>query len=257
MFVPSPPRRLLDTQIAPLSAPAPGSITRVSTGVATGTSSVLANLTMVDGASAGFITADKCSTLKPGPQASSSGNHGISTAIANLSVVPVDTDGSFCIFNQQSVDLVVDLQGSFSPTAASGLKFTPLSPDRKLDTRVGGPGVNRPAIGSITRVDTGVVAGTSAVLANLTMVNGSNPGYITADKCSALSPVPQSSSSGNHGIATAIANLSVVPVDADGSFCIFTQQSVDLVVDVQGAFSATGSQQFYAVGPTRVLDTRL
>ena len=202
----------------------------------------------------GYITADKCSTLVPGPQSNSNGNHGAAVVIANLSVVPVDSDGSFCIYNQQAVNLVVDLQGSFSSTAPSGLNFTPVAPNRKLDTRVA-PLV-RPTAGSITRVDTGVAANTAAVLVNLTMVDGVAAGFITADKCSALSPGPQSRSNGNHDVSTAIANLSVVPVDPDGSFCIYNQQAVNLVVDLQGSFSASGALQFFPIGPNRVLDTR-
>ena len=254
LFTSLPTTRRLDTRVAPLTRPSAGSVTRVSTGVAAGTSAVLVNLTMVDGVTPGYITADKCSTLTAGPQAKSSGNYGVSSAIANLSVVPVDADGSFCIYNQTPVNLVVDVQGSFSATAPSGELFTLVAPSRKLDTRVAP--LSQPSAGSITRVSTGVAAGTSAVLVNLTMVNGASPGYITAGKCSVMVAGPQAASSGNHGTTTAIANLSVVPVDVDGSFCIYNQASVNLVVDLQGSFSAAGSQQFFPVGPTRVLDTR-
>jgi hypothetical protein len=253
VFTSTIPTRLLDTRKFPLR-PSASFVTRVTTSFGPGTTAVLVNLTMVDGLGPGYITADKCSTLVPGPQSRSNGNHEAALAIANLSVVPIDSDGSFCIYNQEAVNLVVDLQGSFSSTAPSGLNFTPVAPTRKLDTRIAP--LARPAGGSITHVDTGVAAGTSAVLVNLTMVDGTTSGYITADKCSALSPVPQSRSSGNHSASTAIANLSVVQVDPDGSFCIYNQQPVNLVVDLQGSFSPTGTQQFYPFGPFRVLDTR-
>ncbi len=253
VFTSATPTRLLDTRNAPMR-PSASFVTRVPTSFGPATTAVLVNLTMVDGLGAGYITADKCSTLVPGPQSKSNGNHGADLAIANLSVVPIDADGSFCIYNQQAVNLVVDLQGSFSSTAPSGLNFTPVAPHRKLDTRVA-PLV-RPAAGSITRVDTGVAANTAAVLVNLTMVDGVAAGYITANKCSALSPGPQSRSNGNHDVSTAIANLSVVPVDADGSFCIYNQQAVNLVVDMQGSFSTGGALQFFPIGPNRVLDTR-
>lgn len=253
VFTSATPTRLLDTRNAPMR-PSASFVTRVPTSFGPATTAVLVNLTMVDGLGAGYITADKCSALVPGPQSKSNGNHGADLAIANLSVVPIDADGSFCIYNQQAVNLVVDLQGSFSATAPSGLNFTPVSPTRKLDTRVAP--LARPTAGSITRVDTGVAANTAAVLVNLTMVDGAAAGYITANKCSALSPGSQSRSNGNHDVSTAIANLSVVPVDADGSFCIYNQRAVNLVVDLQGSFSASGALQFFHIGPTRVLDTR-
>lgn len=254
MFVPVIPSRLLDTRAAPLARPAAATITRVETGVAAGTAAVVVNLTMADGAMPGYITADKCSSLSPGAQTKSSGNHGVGAAIANVAVVPVDPDGSFCIFNQQPVNLIVDVQGSFSSSANGALGFTALTPSRKVDTRIAP--ATQPTAGTITRVDTGLAIGTSAVLVNLTMTEGGAPGYVSADKCSAVTSGPQSKSSGNFVATTAIANLAVVSVDADGSFCIFNSQAVSLVVDLQGSFSPTGSQRFFTIAPRRVLDTR-
>lgn len=257
VFTPSVPIRTLDTRQALSSPLVAGSITRVATGVAVGTTAVLVNLTMTGGALSGYITADKCSLLVAGPQTKSNGNFTADTSIANLSVVPVDSDGSFCIYNERPVHLVVDLQGAFAPSSPSGLQFTLtplLSPTRRLDTRI--PSLSRPVAGSITRVVTGVAAGTIAVLVNLTMVGSSTDGYITADECSSLVAGPQSNSNGNFPADAAIANLSVVPVDADGSFCIYNEQPVHLIVDLQGTFSSSGTQQFFAGGAARVLDTR-
>ena len=84
---------------------------------------------------AGYITADRCSTLAAGPQQFASGNHGTGAAIANLAVVPLDADGSFCIYTQVPTHLVVDLQGTFSSSGT--LRFTPNTPAKRvLDTRV-------------------------------------------------------------------------------------------------------------------------
>jgi hypothetical protein len=248
------PDRLLDTRVAPGSPTNANSITRVPTGVAPGTSAVLVNLAMTDGSAPGYITADRCSMLTTGAQSKANGNHVANTAISNLSVVPVDADGSFCIYTQNAVNLIVDLQGTFSPSGAQG--FTAIGPDRKLDTRTA-PGVTVPA-NSITPVNTGVAPGTTAVLVNLAMTDGTAPGYITADRCSVLAQGPQSKANGNHVANAAISNLSVVPVDADGRFCIYNQSSVNLVVDLQGAFSPTGPLRF-TPSPTvdRAIDTRL
>ena len=103
---------------------------------------------------------------------------------------------------------------------------------------------------------TGAPAGTKAVLVNLAMVDPSGPGYITADRCSMLEPGPQTKSSGNHPASGVVANLSVVPVDDDGTFCIYTQAAVQLVVDYQGSFAANGALRFTPSQPTRVLDAR-
>ena len=47
--------------------------------------------------------------------------------------MPVDADGSFCVYNSAAVNLIVDLQGTLS--AGAGAQFLPVTPVRKLDTR--------------------------------------------------------------------------------------------------------------------------
>ena len=243
------PTRVLDTRDAHTDPLPAGSITRVTGAAPTGASAALVNLTMADGAWAGYVTADRCSALVAGPQTKSTGNHVAGRAVANMAVVPLDTDGSFCIYNQSPVQLVVDTQGYFSATGP--LRFTSVAPDRVADTRLSGT----PAAGTIVRVASGAPAGTTAVLANLTMVGADGAGYITADRCSTLVAGSQQTSSGNHDAAAAVANLAVVPVDADGTFCVYVQRAVDLVVDVQGTFSVAGQLGFTPVAPVRVLNT--
>ena len=72
--------------------------------------------------------------LKAGDQAKSNGNMAPGGISANIAVVPLDPDGSFCIYVSQAAHLVVDLQGSFSPAAE--LRFQPVTPVRVHDSRV-------------------------------------------------------------------------------------------------------------------------
>ena len=251
-FTPLVPKRVLDTRQA--VRPQKGSMTRVETGLPVGSQSALVNLTMT-GLSAddfvrGYITADKCSSLVAGPQTKSNGNFTSGIDVSNLSVVSLDSDGSFCIYSEQAVDLVVDVQGSFSTSGAT--KLSSMTTLRVLDTRAS----NQPPANSITRVNTGAATGSRAALVNLTMTGASNFGYITADKCSNLQSGPQSRSNGNFRPEADVSNLSVVPLDTDGSFCIYSEQAVDLIVDVQGIFSPTGTLRFTPTNPSRVLDTR-
>jgi glucose/arabinose dehydrogenase len=248
-FTPSAPRRLLDSRDADAALVAAGTITRVTGAAPAGTPAALVNITMTDGARPGYVTADRCSVMVAGAQTKSTGNHLTTEASSNLAVVPLDADGSFCIFNLSPVHLVVDSQGWFSADGAQ--RFSTVAPARVTDTRASGT----PAAGSIVRVASGAPAGTTAVLANLTMVGAGQSGYVTAGRCSTLAAEPQRTSSGNHGNAGAVANLAVVPVDADGSFCVYVQRSVDLVVDVQGTFSTSGQLGFTPVAPVRVLNT--
>ena len=251
-FTPLDPNRVLDTRQT--VRPQKGSMTRVETGLPAGTQSALVNLTMT-GLSAfnfirGYITADKCSALVVGPQTKSNGNFNSGIDVSNLSVVSLDSDGSFCIYSEQAVDLVVDIQGSFS--ASGTTKLSSMSTQRVLDTRVS----DQPLANSITRVYTGAASGARAALVNLAMTGATRFGYITADKCSSLHSGPQSRSNGNFRPQADVSNLSVVPLDSDGSFCIYSEQAVDLIVDVQGIFSPTGTLRFTPTNPSRVMDTR-
>jgi hypothetical protein len=251
VYVPVPAARVLDTRASP--QPADNSITRVGTGWA-GSSAVLVNIAMTGARTDGYVTAGPCSTLQAADQSFSNGNFRPDSTVSNLSVVDVDADGSFCIYNQRATHLVVDVQGAFVAASPAGLGFDTVRLSRALDTRLSPGGT--PAAGSITRVSTGAPAGTTAVLTNIGMVDGVAPGYITADACSKLLPGEQTRSNGNYSAAAAVSNLSVVPVDSDGAFCVYNQTMVDLTVDVQGVLSPNGSQHFFPVPTSRVLDTR-
>jgi hypothetical protein len=253
-FTPTPPTRKLDTRAAGAGPVGAGSITRVVAGAPAGASAALVNIAMTDATAPGYITADKCSVLQAGPQTKSNGNYVAGAAISNLSVVPLDTDGSFCIYNHSPVHLVVDTQGAFGAPSSTALGFSQTATTRKLDTRAGGAAAV--AAGSITRVATGAAGGVKAVLVNVAMTDGSAPGYITADKCSVLQAGPQTKSNGNYVAGAAISNLSVVPIDTDGSFCIYNHSPVHLVVDTQGSFATSATQQFFPTAPARILDTR-
>lgn len=242
------PNRVLNTRTGARAAH--GSVTRVNSGVPGGAAAVLVNLTMTDGLQGGFVTADKCSALTNLPPTKSNGNFIPQRNVANLAVVPIDTDGSFCVYTQSDVHLLADVQGYFSPSGALG--FTLLDPKRVLDTRPGA----QPTDNTIVRVNPGVVAGTDAVLVNITMTEAAGGGYITADKCTVLQAGLQQKSNGNFAGGQNIANLSVVQLDSDGTFCIYIEHGVDLLVDVQGTFTAGGPLKFSSIAPDRRLDTR-
>lgn len=223
-----------------------------STGVDSGAtgSAALVNLTMTQAAAPGYITADLCSQVQGLRNSKSNGNYGANQDIANLSVVPIDANQDFCVFNSADLHLLADVQGVFGPNGS--LSFSPLQAPR-FDTRRGA----KPSAGTVVEVATGAPAGTQAVLVNLTMTEAEAPGYITADRCSALrnrNGDPQFSN-GNYAVGQNIANLGVVPVDANGSFCIFVSSRVNVIADVQGRFATSGAYRF-TLTPNVRTDTR-
>ncbi|MCE9621606.1 MAG: hypothetical protein K8R99_04580 [Actinomycetia bacterium] len=245
-FEPILPLRLADTRAGPLLAA--GTITRVATNMP-GTHAALVNLTALDGVGDGYVSADKCSRLQAGPPAFSNGNYGMIDAFANTSIVELDDDGAFCVYNSTPVHLIVDFQGQFDEGAPLGLSL--VAPTRIMDTRSG----IRATGGSLTRVFTGLV-GTEAALVNLTAVSGASFGYVTATKCSRLTSGPQAFSNLNFIPDFAVANLAAVELDPDGSFCLYTSAAVHLIVDLQGGFDDIATLRLTPVAPQRVIDTR-
>jgi hypothetical protein len=240
-------RRALDTRST--GRVDANSITRVPTGL-TGRPAALVNIALVGAASAGYVTAGSCDQLTVGPQARSTGNAVPGQAVSNLAVVPLSADGAFCIYSQSSLDLVVDVQAAIGPDA-SGLRWT-LGSQRLLDTRTGGA----PSAGTITRVATGLPAGTPAAVVNVALTDASAPGYVVVGPCSTMPATGHTTSNANHTTGPASSNLALVTLDADGGFCLYRQAAVHAVVDLQASLTTGGALGVSLANPSRLLDTR-
>ncbi|MDQ6783085.1 MAG: hypothetical protein M3063_06530 [Actinomycetota bacterium] len=189
-----------------------------------------------------------------------------------------------------SVDVVVDLEGYFDPTAATTTgvgHYTPLAAYRVADTRCvtaqkpgfcasenlppsnttptlgSGQSFNVPATGA-----SGPNQGISAATVQLTVTNTTGRGisegglggdYLTAYPTGATRPT---ASNVNWVAGQTTSTRAIVPVDANGNFTIYNfNGKADVVVDVVGLFSdATGlptSGSLYTpVVPARLTDTR-
>jgi len=128
---------------------------------------------------------------------------------------------------------------------SGGMLFSPVPPDRKLDTRNSG---------RASTIAVQAPAGAEAVAATLTVTGGSLPGFLSAYPCSGTIPTV---SNVNWQPGETVAGAAFVPVAADGTFCVFTNSPVDVIVDVTGVFGAGGALRFAPVAPTRMVDTRV
>jgi hypothetical protein len=90
---------------------------------------VVVNLTAVNAAAPGYVTAFPCAAGRP---TASNLNVAGPTAVANAAIVAPDADGLICVFNLMETDLVVDIQ------ATVGAAFRGGTPQRLLDTRNAG-----------------------------------------------------------------------------------------------------------------------
>ena len=80
------------------------------------------------------------------------------------------------------------------------------------------------------------------------------PGYVTVFPCD--QPLPTASNLNYLGWAT-VANLVLVPVAADGSVCIFTKATTDVIVDLAATMPTTAATYRPVPNPRRLIDTRL
>jgi hypothetical protein len=257
-FTPFSPSRVLDTRKVGGKVAA-SSIKEVAVnGVLKDAVAILTNLTVTGTSSEGYLAGDSCAKLSSNAPDSSNLNFSSRDTVANLAVVNLGQMSQglgFCTWANQELHQIVDIQGVFTP-GNSGMWGFNLEPQRRLvDTRkcvTDCAEVFRP--GAVIRLK--APAGASAVLVNLTLTDAANSSFVIADRCSTLSPSTETPSNANVTVGRVAANLAVVPVDADGSFCVYTSSATRVIVDIQGTFSPSADLRFIPVSSVRRLDSR-
>ncbi len=149
-------------------------------------------------------------------------------------------------------------------------RYVAISPLRVLDTRDPGFTIMRNGDTlSVNPLTPGVLSASGAnpldveaVAVNLTITGPVTDGWLRSFPTALTTPDQVATSAINNQFANEdIANLSIVPVGANGRISIQTLRSTHVVVDVQGVFTrATSSRggRFVPLDvPTRVTDTRV
>ncbi len=141
-----------------------------------------------------------------------------------------------------------------APGAAAAARYTPLAPVRLIDTRDGTGTAASPLGGGCTLVvDPGLDPSVTAVAVNLTSVRPPTNAYVTAYPCGVARP----DVSAIQALAgTTVAGMAVVPLSADGTFCVFTSAATALVVDLFGSYAPAVGDRFEPVSPSRLYDSR-
>lgn len=208
-------------------------------GVPKGVSAVVLNVTGVDSTDEGFVTVYPCDSDRP--EVSNLNPHPASTQ-PNLVTTPVAVDGTICVYSLQDVDIVIDVSGFYKQ--ASGQRFTPSTPFRFIDTRdrfrpelQGGNAGHASAAGQIMTIQIAgvrsVPTNARAVSLNVTATDASQAGFLTAWPCGQQPPT----STANYVPNQAISNGAQLPLSASGTPCVFRQQSVHVIIDVNGWWS--------------------
>ncbi len=142
----------------------------------------------------------------------------------------------------------------------SGSEYTAHAPTRLLDTRsgLGAAQAKVPGRGSVALKIAGaarIPAGVRAVVLNVTATNATGAGHVVVQ--------PESygfdeGSNLNYAAGQTVANQVIVPVGKDGSVQLLNGgwESVDLLADVTGYFTASVAAGYVPLSPVRAADTR-
>ncbi len=245
-FTPQAPTRVLDSRTGTggydTPWPAGGSrdltMTGGSSGTPAGATAVVLNVTVTEPAEVGYLTVHPAGSSRP---LAASMNFSRGQTVANLVVAALSADGRITIANDVTgtVHVIADLVGYFAPTGGS--TYTPVNPQRMLDTRYGPDGRSKgftpgsDNVMPITGVGTGVPLDATAVVFNLTVTEPSEVGYLSAYPAAAPRPL---ASSINFSTGQTVANLVVVRVGDGGQMDIYKDQTgtAHVIADVVGYY---------------------
>ncbi|MBV8986387.1 MAG: right-handed parallel beta-helix repeat-containing protein, partial [Acidimicrobiia bacterium] len=259
-YFPVSPARILDTR--PSNALGPDASLQLQvTGAgglpATGVSAVVLNVTGVAPTDGTFLTVWPAGEARP---TASNLNLLPGETAPNLVVVKVGSNGRVSIYNARGfTHVVVDVAGWYSDgSTPAGARYTALTPERHLDTRMFspvGPGASKDipvaGIGGVP------ASGVSAVVLNVTGTEPSDGTYLTVWPAGEARPT---ASNLNLAPGEIRANVVVAKLGANGGLSIYNAQGyTHVIVDVAGWYSdgstMTGAR-YTAVTPARILDTR-
>ena len=177
------------------------------------------------GRRAGFLTAYPCGGAVPNV---SNVNFGPTEPVAGSAFVPTSDADTICVAASTSVDVIVDITGSF--TAGAGLRFVPAEPSRMIDTR-SGVGGWAPIHGRDQTIDSRVApADAEAVTGTLTIVSPVTGAFLTAYGCG----TPPATSSVNADARLVLANALTVGVSAEGRLCLTASAVTHSLFDTTG-----------------------
>ncbi len=218
-------------------------------GVPTGATSAVLNVVAVNPAAAGFLTVYPCSAIVPEASAL---NFADGQTVANSTIATLNPSGEVCVFAQAATDVIVDVTGWLGSNGAS--RLTQIGPLRVADTRSGLGGARRLAAGATAVFDLRdmMPSGSTAVAVNLTAVEPSAGGFLTAYPCDVDRP---ETSSLNFGAGETRPNNAIVAVSQGGLLCVYAQVSTDIIVDLAGALGVSGLS-YVPTDPERLVDTR-
>ena len=213
------------------------------------------NVIAVRPGESGYLTLYPCDEDVP---STSSLNYRRGQVVANSAILQLAGDGAICVFSSADVDVVVDVTSYIGKNGT----ITTIVPTRFVETREGletddGRYAGRGEVVAAEPLEVEVAGrgdvpdDAAAVAVNLTVIRPQRKGYATLYPCS---DEPPNASNLNFLEREVRANSAIVPLSEDGTLCVFSSATTDVVLDITATIS--GSEDFGAVEPARLIETR-
>ena len=219
------------------------------------------NVTVVPGPSLGYLTIWPAGEGQPVVSTMNSLDGRVK---ANAAIIPAGTpSGSVSVYVTDTTNVVLDIDGYFTPSTGSTLEFYPLTPCRVVDTRnangdLGGPYLPGGQQRSFPVLEStcGIPNSAQAYSFNFTAIPRTRSlGFLTVWPEGQPQPLV---STLNDPTGTIVANGAIVPAGTSGGITVYPTDDTNLAIDVNGYFApaGTGGLSLYVLTPCRVLDTR-
>ena len=156
------------------------------------------------------------------------------TIVANAAIVPAGTAGGISAYATDDTNLLVDIDGYFSPTGTGALSLYSVAPCRVLDTRnAGGAFSGKLAVDVLNSVCSPPGAAKAYVF-NATVVPVGSLGYLTLWPDGQPQPVVSTLNATDGAITS---NLAIVPASAQGKIDAFANGITNLLLDISSYFA--------------------
>jgi hypothetical protein len=200
------------------------------------------NITVVPHGTLGYLSAWPAGQQQP---VVSTLNSLDGTVLANAAIVPAGTGvnaGGVSFFAPNDTDLIVDINGYFTPPGVGGLNFYTVTPCRIVDTRAsdgtfGGPVMDAQTTRSFPLVEgpCGLPDTAQAYSLNMTVVpQAPILGYLSTWPAGGTQPVVSTLNAYKGQI---VANAAVVPAGAGAAVEVFVTHSTYVIIDTDGYFA--------------------
>jgi hypothetical protein len=234
--------------------------------VPTGAVAITGNLTVTQQTALGYLSLTPTATANP---SSSTLNFPVGDNRANNVTIALGPGGTLSVVYKATAGkhthVLLDVTGYF--LAGSGQTYTPLAPDRVLDSRT--DPVTHAFAANVAKAfhvagflinGVTIPSSATAITANLTVTGQSKAGYVSLTPTNNNSPT---TSTINFPVGDNRANGLTIPLDpitGDVSAVYkATSGTVNLILDVTGYYSSSGGAGllFHPLNPGRRIDTRL